>query len=48
MASLLPTCGTPMILYVLIAMLTGWINRHRQQVIAALSEKIGCVQHACG
>ncbi len=28
-----------MILHVLIAMLTGWINRHRQQVIAALQEQ---------
>src|SRR6266702_3970828 len=35
MASPLPTCGTPMIRHVLIAMLTGWINRHRQQVMAS-------------
>src|SRR6266571_8264272 len=29
----------PMILYVLIAMVAGWINRHQQQVIAYLHEE---------
>jgi hypothetical protein len=35
MASPLSTCCTPMLRHILIAMLTGWINRHRQQVMAS-------------